>query len=118
MRWLGVAGLVIAGTAAIIVQTILLQRSLVRRLPGMSFRPLWPSLGKVAIGTAVMGTAVWLGWDYVQRLPVTPFAAGLIAIFAIIPLAVGLYAETLWLLRIEGREDFVALLRGKKSGAS
>jgi putative peptidoglycan lipid II flippase len=116
MRWLGVAGLVIAGTTAIIVQTILLQRALVRRLPGMSFRPLWPSLGKVAVATAVMGAAVWLAWDYVRRLPVTPFAAGLIAIFTIIPLAVGLYAETLWLLRIEGREDFVALLRGRKTG--
>jgi len=115
MRWLGVAGLVVAGTAAIIVQTILLQRALVRRFPGMSFRPLWPSLGKVAIATAVMGVSVWLGWDFVRRTYAAPFTAGLVAILTLIPLGIGMYAGTLLLLRIEGRDDLAAMFRRRKS---
>jgi putative peptidoglycan lipid II flippase len=118
MRWMGVAGLVVASTTAIVVQTILLQRALARRLPGMSFRPLWPSLGKVALATAVMGVAVWFGWIFLQRLPASPFAVGLVAIFALIPLAVAIYAGMLWLLRIEGREDLVTLLKRKKTATS
>ena len=116
MHWLGVDGLVIASTTAIVVQTILLQLALARRLPGMSFRPLWPSLGKVALGTTVMGVAVWLGWTFIRSLPATPFAAGLIAIFTLIPLAVGIYAGMLWILRIEGREELVEMFRRNKAG--
>ena len=38
MRWLGAAGLVLASTTAIIVQTLLLTRALTRRIAGDAFR--------------------------------------------------------------------------------
>jgi putative peptidoglycan lipid II flippase len=116
MKWLGADGLVIASTTAIIVQTLLLQRALARKLPGMSFRPLWPGLGRVVLSTAVMGVAVWLGWHLIQRLQATPFVLGLAAIFVLIPIGVGVYAAMIWFLKIEGREELVEMLRRKKPG--
>ncbi len=67
MRWLGVAGLVVASTAAIILQ----RRSFSsgpwsESCPGLSFRPLWPSVGKVLAAAPIMGSAVAAGWHYLQ----------------------------------------------------
>jgi putative peptidoglycan lipid II flippase len=49
IRWLGVIGIVIASTTAIIAQAVLLERALVRRLPDMHFAPLLPSLAQGAL---------------------------------------------------------------------
>jgi putative peptidoglycan lipid II flippase len=82
----------------------------------MSFRPLWPSLGRVVLSTAVMGVTVWVGWHLIQRLQATPFVLGLAAIFVLIPIGVGVYAAMIWFLKIEGREELVEMLRRKKPG--
>jgi putative peptidoglycan lipid II flippase len=128
MRWLGAAGLVIASTTAIIVQMVLLQRALTRRLPGMTLTPLWPSLVKVVLGTLVMGVVVWSGWQLVRNMGVVihlsrlkVHVADLIAVFGLIPLGVLAYGVTLWLLRIEGHDEFNILLgklRAKLFGQS
>jgi len=105
---LGAAGLVLASTAAIVVQTLLLQRALARRLPGLTFAPLWPSMFKVFIATLAMSGVVWLGW---HRLAGTGRSADLLAVFGLIPLGVAVYAVVLWTLRIEGREEFEAMIK-------
>jgi putative peptidoglycan lipid II flippase len=107
-NWLGAPGLVIASTTAIVVQTFLLQRSLVRKWPGMSFAPLAPTIAKVLAASAVMGVIVWIAGFGLD-------AAGIgrrgdwLAVFGIIPVGVAVYGATLWSLRIEGREDIAAV---------
>ncbi|MFI5356579.1 MAG: murein biosynthesis integral membrane protein MurJ [Opitutales bacterium] len=109
MQWLGVHGLVLASTAAIIVQSVLLQRALVRKLPGMSFAPLWPSVAKVMAATAVMAAVVEAGVQLLALLPARAHWAEWLGLGALIGAGLLAYGAMLWLLRIEGREDFVAM---------
>lgn len=108
MRWLGAIGLVLASTIAIIVQTLLLQRALARKLPGMTFAPLWPSVGKVLAATLAMSVVVEAGWCGLEAT-----GAGrrvdLVAVAGLIPLGAVVYVAALWALRIEGREELNAL---------
>lgn len=113
---LGARGLVIASTVAAIVQTVLLQRALAQRLPGMGFRELWVSLGKVLLAAALMGAFVAAGWWGLARGVASVKLASWIAVLALIPLGVAVYAGLLWLLKIEGREEVAAVfakVRGK-----
>ena len=115
MRWLGAAGLVLASTTAIIVQLLLLKRALTRRLPEMHFGPLWISLGKIIVATAVMGALVGAGW-FGLRQAVTGRAADLLAVLVLIPLACAVYGLLLWSLKIEGREELQAMLAKVRPG--
>jgi len=110
MRWLGVRGLVWASTSAIVVQTLLLGRALVRRLPGMSFAALLPSLAKVLAGAALMAAVVLAGMRLVAGFGLGQRAADAVAVAGLIPVAVAVYGAALWLLRIEGRDDLRAVL--------
>lgn len=109
MHWLGAKGLVLASTVAIIVQTVLLKRALTKKLPEMKFAPLWPSVGKIIVATLAMGLLVGGGWHWLQGAGLGHRSRDWLALGALIPLGVALYGGMLWLLRIEGREDFAAL---------
>jgi putative peptidoglycan lipid II flippase len=109
MHWLGAKGLVLASTVAIIVQTVLLKRALTKKLPEMKFAPLWPSVGKIIVATLAMGLLVGGGWHWLQDAGLGHRSRDWLALGALIPLGVALYGGMLWLLRIEGREDFAAL---------
>lgn len=109
---LGARGLVIASTVAVIVQTVALQHLLGVTLPGMTFGELWRTLGKILLATAAMAVVVAGGWHLIAGHA----GASLLVVGGLIPLGVGVYAGALWLLKIEGREELVALaakLRGK-----
>jgi putative peptidoglycan lipid II flippase len=110
MGWLKERGLVLASTTAIIVQAVLLQRALVRRLPGMSLKPLWPSFGKVLIGTVTMGLVVFGGLRLLVNLNPGARLNDWLAVLVLIPIGVLAYGLTLWLLRIDGREELVAIV--------
>ena len=117
MGWLKERGLVLASTTAIIVQAVLLQRALVRRLPGMTLKPLWPSLVKVLIGTVAMGIVVLGGWGFLSKLNPSARLNDWIAVLGLIPAGVLTYGVALWFLRIDGREELVALIarfRGRR----
>jgi putative peptidoglycan lipid II flippase len=104
IRWLGVVGIVLASTTAIIAQTLLLGRALVRRLPGMELAPLLPSLAKVLGATAAMAAVVALGRHAIEG------SGNLASVAILVPAGVGAYGLALWLLRIEGRDELQALL--------
>jgi putative peptidoglycan lipid II flippase len=110
IHWLGIYGIVLASTTAIIAQTFLLHRALVRRLPAMHFSALWPSVARVFGGTAVMAAVVGGGWWALGALRLEMRATDALAVGALIPLGVGAYGLTLWLLRIEGRQEIAAML--------
>lgn len=108
MRPLGAAGLVLASTVAIVVQTVWLQRLLTRRLPGLAFGPLWRGVGKIlfaALGMAVMVGGGWL----ILRSQIEGFWRDALAVGGLIPLGVAVYGVALWGLKIEGREELLAL---------
>ena len=111
MHWLGAQGLVLASTVAIIVQTVLLKRALTKKLPEMKFAPLWPSVGKIVCATLAMGLVVAAGWHWLQGAGLGPWARDGLALGALIPLAALLYGGLLWGLRIEGRDEFEALMK-------
>jgi len=113
MHVMGVKGLVIASTSAIIVQTILLQRALVKKLPNLTFRPLWVSLLKVIAATALMACVVAVFWHYVDNLNVTNLTKGFFTVGIIIPAAIIVYGSLLFVFKIEGREELVALVKRK-----
>jgi putative peptidoglycan lipid II flippase len=106
IRWFGVIGIVLASTTAIIAQTLLLGRALVRRLPSMHFAPLLPSLGKVLGATAAMAVVVGGGWRLVHGM----HGASAVAVFGLIPLGVATYGIVLWKLQIEGRAELELVL--------
>ncbi|MFI5336851.1 MAG: murein biosynthesis integral membrane protein MurJ [Opitutales bacterium] len=114
MRWLGGAGLVLASTTAIIVQTWLLQRALARKLPGLTFRPLWRTVGKIIVATMAMGVLVWVGWCWLGA-GTAGRRADLLAVLGLIPLGMVVYGGVLWLLRVEGREELEALVARLRS---
>jgi len=107
---LGARGLVIASTVAVLVQTVLLQRALVRRQHGLAFGQLWRSVGKVLLATMVMGLVVGAGWMLLPRAGLGLLATDVTAVFGLIPLGVAVYAGALWALRVEGRDDLAAML--------
>jgi putative peptidoglycan lipid II flippase len=109
MRWFAERGLVLASTSAIIVQAVLLQRALVRRVPGMTLKPLWPSFVKVLLGTIAMAGVVLGGWHLLVKLHPGARLNNWIAVLGLIPLGVMVYGGMLWLLKIEGREEFATL---------
>jgi putative peptidoglycan lipid II flippase len=108
IHWLGVVGIVLASTTAIIAQTLLLGRALVRRLPEMQLRPLAPSFAKVLAATAVMAAVVFGG----SRALVSTGhgASNLAPVALLIPAGMCAYGLALWLLRIEGRDELEAML--------
>src|SRR5581483_11599040 len=117
---LGVVGIAIASTTAIIVQNVLLAGALSRRFPNLCLGQLMPSLIKVLGGTALMTVVVGFGWQRVGHLALAPQLRNAIAIFGLVPAGAAVYALTLWFLRIEGREELAALaarFTGRKKAA-
>jgi len=93
---------------------------LTRRLSGLGFAPMLPSLGKIVIGSAVMGGVVWAGFLLVERLPLPVKGRDLVAVCGLIPAACACYGGLLWMLRIEGRDELGELwarVRAKLPGA-
>ncbi|MEO6875534.1 MAG: murein biosynthesis integral membrane protein MurJ [Opitutaceae bacterium] len=111
MSKLGAVGLVLASTTAIIVQTVLLNRALTRKLPEMRFAPLWPSVGKILVAALLMGLLVGGVWHWLQVGGLGPRLRDGLALGGLIPLAAAAYAGLLWLLKIDGRDEFTALFR-------
>jgi len=110
IRFLGLLGIVIASTTAIIAQTALLGRALVKRLPQMHFAPLLPSVVKVLAATAVMAAVVGAGMRGIRMLGLGAGASNLAMVVGLIPAAMGAYGLALWMLKIEGRDEIRVLL--------
>jgi putative peptidoglycan lipid II flippase len=115
MRWFGVVGLALASTLAAATQAAYLQAKLAGEEDGLRFRHLGAHLVKVVVASVVMAglvALVWWAWrggagdggsSWVEL-------AGLAAAVAA---GVAVYAACAWMLRIEGREELVALVRRK-----
>jgi putative peptidoglycan lipid II flippase len=120
MRWLGVPGLVLATTTAIVAQTVLFRRALRRSFPEIRLGSLLPTVFKILGGTAAMAVVVGGGWLLLRRASINPRLEQLGAVLGLIPAGVAVYALALWGLRIEGREELAAVwakLRARRAAA-
>jgi putative peptidoglycan lipid II flippase len=118
MHWFSTVGLALASNLAVLAQAWFLQTRLSRKLDGLSFAPLLPSLGKIIMASILMGLVVWGGECVVALLPWATKMKDLTVVLGLIPVAAGCYAALLWLMRIEGRDDLepiIAKLRGRKA---
>jgi putative peptidoglycan lipid II flippase len=113
MRGLGATGLALASTLAVVTQAVYLQVHLARENQGLAFRHLGGHLAKVVAASAAMAGAVagaaW-GWRGLVEPGGWTDAAGLGLMVA---LGAGVFFATAWILRVEGRDEFAALLKRK-----
>jgi putative peptidoglycan lipid II flippase len=109
MRWLSTAGLAWAGNLASVVQAVLLQWALARKVPTLRARVLWPSLLKIVLATAAMALAIMAARWGVRCWAPAVRVADLAAVAGIIPVAVAVYGFVLWALRIEERDELLGL---------
>ena len=79
----------------------------------MTFRPLWKSIGKVLVGTAVMTATVLAGRMILVHASAHQRVADLLSVLVLIPVGILVYALTLWLVRVEGREELAGFLLKK-----
>lgn len=105
---LGVAGLVLASTVSVIVQSIGLQVRLSRKLPSLSLAALRRDLGKIILASLAMGLVVAAGWWWVFHGH--GFRGDLGALLLLIPASLLVYGLLLRVLRVGGLEEFTTLL--------
>jgi putative peptidoglycan lipid II flippase len=110
MGSLSTVGLAIASNVAIAVQAFYLQWHLARKHAGLAFHHLVRDLGKIIVASLLMGLAVAAAWwAWIHAVPATKLLQS-VGLVLVIGSAVTLYAAMLWALKIEGREDLVAVL--------
>ncbi len=117
MHWLSTVGLALASSLAVLAQAWFLQARLTRKLAGLSFAPMLPSLVKIAAASALMSVVVWGGEQLLTRLPLTGKTHDFAVVGGLIPVACVVYGALLWIMKIEGREDLEAMvvkLRGNR----
>lgn len=106
----GAPGLVLASTVAVIVQMLVLQWALERKATELRFGVLWGSVVKIAIAMVAMSAVVAGGWRWLQQITMSATVRDVTAVAVLIPVAVLLYGGLLWLMRIDGREEFEQML--------
>lgn len=106
---LSTVGLALASNVAIVSQAWFLQTRLTRVDRQLAFHHLWRDLLKIAGGCAVMALVVWLGLRGLQHGRVFSRGADLLAVGVLVPIGAGAYAGVLWWLRIDGRDQLVAV---------
>lgn len=109
MNWLSTVGLALAGNLAVLAQAWFLQTRLSRRMAGLGFAALWSNLGKIVTASLLMGAVVWGGAKVIMLLPLAGKAQDLVIVAGLIPVACAVYGALLWALKIEGREELLAL---------
>lgn len=112
---LSTLGLAIASTVAIAVQAAYLQWHLARRQDGLAFHHLAGDLAKVIGASVLMGVVVAGGWWAWTRFMPGSKVTDATGIALLIALGVAVYGVLVWTLKIEGREDVVALVARVRS---
>jgi putative peptidoglycan lipid II flippase len=110
MRSLSTVGLAIASSVASAAQAVYLQWHLARKSEGLAFRHLTADLGKIIVATLVMTAAVAAGWWAWRHAVHRSKIGDALGIVALIGIGVAIYGAMVWWLRVEAREDALALL--------
>src|SRR5690606_17390141 len=117
MKPLSTLGLALASNLAVVAQAIHLQRALSRRRPQLGVVPMLPSLGKILAASLGMGLGLAGGLRWVAAWPEN-LGGDLLRLIVLVPFGVAIYAALAWLLRLDGRDELLGLLRGRKPRAA
>lgn len=113
MGWLGATGLALAATVAVLTQATFLQIHLAREHAGLRFGHLAGHLVKLTLASALMAAVVaaarW-GWERGVGTAAWRDVAGLAAC---VGAGAAVFFAAAWALRVEGRDEAVALVRRK-----
>lgn len=109
MGVLSTVGLALASSAASAAQAFYLQWHLAKKNEALSFRYLLTELGKILTAALGMGVVVAGGWWAWSHQVPGGKAADAIGLFVLIGAGVAVYGGLAWMLRVEGREDALAL---------
>lgn len=104
-------GLASAGTLAVGVQAFYLQDKLTARFPDLAFRHLVRDLTKVMLASAIMGVVVYGLWACWKTTLGGGAMESAIGVGLCIVAGVMVYGGAIWLLRVEGREELIRLLK-------
>ncbi len=115
MKPLGTVGLAAAGNLATVFQLIYLQMRLRRLDDRLGVRPVGSDLIKVGIVSLLMAALVWALWRSVAGWASRGVWAEALLLGGVIGAGAVFCGGALWFLRIEGREDLVAMLRRRGS---
>ncbi len=107
----GTVGLAAAGNLATVFQLIYLQTRLRRLDDRLGVRPVGADLVKVSVVSTLMAVLVWALWRGAAGWASRGVWAEALLLAAVIGAGAVFCGAGLWLLRIEGREDLVAMLR-------
>ena len=110
---LSTMGLALASTVATMVQAWFLQKWLAKRRPELALAHLAGGLAKIVAASALMGGAVWAGWLAWTRAVRTSVWGDVTGLVLLMAGGVALYAALLWVLRIEEKDEILAMIRSK-----
>jgi putative peptidoglycan lipid II flippase len=108
---LSTVGLAVAGNVAIVVQAWYLQVKLARKTPQLAVHHLLGDLGKIAVASTIMGLLVAAGWWLATHYFAQSKLTDGCAVAALVVAGIVAYGGSLWLLRIEGREELTTLVK-------
>ena len=111
MRPFGTVGLAVAGNLATVAQLIYLQFRLRHRNPLLGVAPVLPDLIKVGVATLLMSAVVALVWRAGAGFVARGKAAEALGLLVTIGVGAAVCGGLLWVMRIQGRDDLVAMLR-------
>ena len=111
MRPFGTVGLAVAGNLATVAQLIYLQFRLRHRNPLLGVAPVLPDLIKVGVATLLMSAVVALVWRAGAGFVARGKMAEALGLLLTIGVGAAVCGGLLWVMRIQGRDDLVAMLR-------
>lgn len=115
MRPFGTVGLAIAGNLATVAQLVYLQLRLKRRNEQLGVSPVLPDLLKIVTATMLMSVVVASLWRVGAGFAASGRTAESLLLLVVIGAGAVVCGVSLWFLRIQGRDDLVAMLRRRGS---
>jgi len=107
---LSTLGLAVASNVAVVLQAYYLQHQLSHHRPELRFGAILPDVAKIVLATAGMAAVVFSGYRFSFSWG-SGWGADLIRLAGLIPLGGLTYGALVWGLRLEGREELLAILR-------
>ncbi len=109
---LSTLGLALASNIAVVVQAVYLQLRLTAKRPELTFMPLLRDVGKILIGCMVLAAALTGGLWTLAEVELGWWGSAL-RLIVLIPVGAGLYGITVYVLKLEGGDELINLLKSK-----
>ncbi|MCH6255568.1 murein biosynthesis integral membrane protein MurJ [Puniceicoccaceae bacterium K14] len=113
MRLWGVVGLAYANNLTIFAQAVLLHVALRKFQPDLHISSALKAISKCGLAASIMGVILYGAKHAISRADIELGLVAVIAVFVLIPFAVGVYFGALLLLKNEEASELVGMVRAK-----